>query len=132
MKQNKVLSSILSNWIPKILSLLLAMFIVLSVRIFNINDRVVILPLEVALPEGLEPASLVPDTVEVAITGPDSIIYLVNPDEIKAYADFSLIEEPGIARVPVMLEYDHDIFTSDGLDISASPSTVRILFENPV
>ena len=33
MKQNKVLSSILSNWIPKILSLLLAMFIVLSVRI---------------------------------------------------------------------------------------------------
>ncbi len=132
MKQNKVLSSILSNWIPKILSLLLAMFIVLSVRIFNINDRVVILPLEVALPEGLEPASLVPDTVEVAITGPDSIIYLVNPDEIKAYADFSLIDEPGIARVPVMLEYDHDIFTSDGLDISASPSTVRILFENPV
>ena len=132
MKQNKVLSSILSNWIPKILSLLLAMFIVLSVRIFNINDRVVILPREVALPEGLEPASLVPDTVEVAITGPDSIIYLVNPDEIKAYADFSLIEEPGIARVPVMLEYDHDIFTSDGLDISASPSTVRILFENPV
>ena len=132
MKQNKVLSSILSNWIPKILSLLFAMFIVLSVRIFNINDRVVILPLEVALPEGLEPASLVPDTVEVAITGPDSIIYLVNPDEIKAYADFSLIDEPGIARVPVMLEYDHDIFTSDGLDISASPSTVRILFENPV
>ena len=132
MKQNNVLSSILSNWIPKILSLLLAMFIVLSVRIFNINDRVVILPLEVALPEGLEPASLVPDTVEVAITGPDSIIYLVNPDEIKAYADFSLIDEPGIARVPVMLEYDHDIFTSDGLDISASPSTVRILFENPV
>ena len=132
MKQNKVLSSILSNWIPKILSLLLAMFIVLSVRIFNINDRVVILPLEVALPEGLEPESLVPDTVEVAITGPDSIIYLVNPDEIKAYADFSLIDEPGIARVPVMLEYDHDIFTSDGLDISASPSTVRILFENPV
>lgn len=132
MKQNKVLSSILSNWIPKILSLLLAMFIVLSVRIFNINDRVVILPLEVALPEGLEPASLVPDTVEVAITGPDSIIYLVNPDEIKAYADFSLIDEPGIARVPVMLEYDHDIFTSDGLDISASPSTVRILFESPV
>ena len=127
-----MLSSILSNWIPKILSLLLAMFIVLSVRIFNINDRVVILPLEVALPEGLEPASLVPDTVEVAITGPDSIIYLVNPDEIKAYADFSLIDEPGIARVPVMLEYDHDIFTSDGLDISASPSTVRILFENPV
>ena len=132
MKQNKVLSSILSNWIPKILSLLLAMFIVLSVRIFNINDRVVILPLEVALPEGLEPASLVPDTVEVAITGPDSIIYLVNPDEIKAYADFSLIDEPGIARVPVMLEYDHDIFTSDGLAVSASPSTVRILFETPV
>lgn len=129
MKQNKVFASVLSNWIPKILSLLIAIFIVLSVKYFNINDRVVTLPLEVALPDGMEPQSLVPDTVEVAITGPDSIIYLVNPDEIKAYADFSDVEDAGIARVPVMLEYDHDIFTSDGLSISATPSTVRILFE---
>ena len=129
MKQNKVFASVLSNWIPKILSLLNAIFIVLSVKYFNIHDRVVTLPLEVALPEGMNPQSLVPDTVEVAITGPDSIIYLVNPDEIKAYADFSDVVDEGIARVPVMLEYDHDIFTSDGLSISATPSTVRILFE---
>ena len=132
MKQNKVFASLLSNWIPKILSLAIAVFIVIAVRFLNINDRIVTLPLEVALPEALAPASLVPDTVDVAITGPDSIIYLVNPDEIKAYADFSEVDEPGIARVPEMLEYDHDIFTSDGLAVSASPSTVRILFETPV
>ena len=130
--KSKALSSAFQNWIPKIFSFLAALFIVLSVRFMNVHDRVVTLPLNVILPENYNAASLVPDTVEVAITGPDSIIYLVNPDEIKAYADFSLIDEPGIARVPVMLEYDHDIFTSDGLDISASPSTVRILFENPV
>ena len=84
MKQNKVFASLLSNWIPKILSLAIAVFIVIAVRFLNINDRIVTLPLEVALPEALAPASLVPDTVDVAITGPDSIIYLVNPDEIKA------------------------------------------------
>ena len=62
------------------------------------------------------------------ITGPDSIIYLVDPSEISASADFSSVNSEGIARVPVELYYDNDIFTDDGLAVSTRPSSVRILF----
>ena len=127
--KSKIVSTILQNWIPKIFSLLIALFIVLAVRFMNVNDRVVTLPLHVLLPEGYEAASLVPDTVEAVITGPDSIIYLVDPSEISASADFSSVSGSGIARVPVMLEYQENIYTRDGLVVSARPSSVRILFE---
>lgn len=129
MKQSKLISSIISNWIPKIFSFVIAVFIVVSIRFFNVTDRVVTLPLEVALPEDFAPASLVPETIDIAITGSDSIIYLVNPDEIKAYADFSDIDSAGIARTPIVLEYNEDVFVSDGISVTARPSSVRILFE---
>ena len=127
--KNKIISIALQNWIPKIFSFLIALFIVLSVRFMNVNDRVVTLPLDVVLPENYQAVSLVPESIDVVITGPDSIIYLVDPAEIEAKADFSSVSGPGIERVPVMLEYRDDIYTRDGLVVSASPSSVRILFE---
>ena len=129
MKQSKTLSSILSNWIPKVFSFLIALFIVISIRFLNVNDRVVTLPLAVTLPDSYTAVSLVPDTIDVVITGADSVIYLVEPETIKASADFSGVSNAGITRVPVTLEYDGDIFTADGLTVSARPSSVRILFE---
>ncbi len=128
MKQNKVISTLLNNWVAKIFSILIALFIVISVRFLNVNDRVVTLPLEVTLPADYEALSLVPSTVDVVITGDDSIIYLVDPMHIKAYADFSEVSGAGITRVPITLDYDGDIFASDGLTVSARPSSVRILF----
>ena len=104
MKQSKIVSSLLSNWIAKIFSFLIALFIVLAVKVLNVNDRVVTVPLDV------------------------SIIYLVDPSEISASADFSSVSSEGIARVPVELYYDNDIFTDDGLAVSTRPSSVRILF----
>ena len=127
--KNKALSSVLQNWIPKIFSFLTALFIVLAVRFMNVNDRVVTLPLDVILPEDYTAVSLVPDTVDAVITGSDSIIYLVDPSAITATADFSAVAAPGIVRVPVSLEYRDDIYTRDGLVVSAQPSSVRILFE---
>ena len=127
--KNKALSSILQNWIPKIFSLLIALFIVITIRFMNVNDRVVTLPLTVILPEDYTAVSLVPDTVDAVITGPDSIIYLIDPSMIAATADFSSVSGEGIVRVPVMLEYRDDIYTRDGLVVSARPSSVRILFE---
>ena len=117
--KNKALSSILQNWIPKIFSLLIALFIVITIRFMNVNDRVVTLPLEVILPENYKAVSLVPDTVDAVITGSDSIIYLVDPSAIKATADFSAVSVSGIAKVPVSLEYRDDIYRNEPFLIGA-------------
>lgn len=129
--QSKIASSLFSNWVPKVFSFCIAVFIVLSVRFMNIGDRVITIPLEVTLPSSslIVPESLVPETVDIVITGSDSIIYLVEPSLVKARADFSIVTGPGIARVPVVLDYNQDIYTKDGLTISSKPSSVRILFK---
>ena len=130
-KQNKVLSGVFQNWIQKVFSILVALFLVVTMRFMNVNDRVVTLPLEVTLPDTLVAASLVPDTVEIVISGPDSVIYLVEPSSIKARADFSAVTAAGIVRVPIEIDYAENIYTRDGMTVSSKPSSVRILFEAP-
>ena len=75
---------IFSSWGPKIFSFLLAVAVVLIVEFSNISNRVVTIPLDVDLPSGLRAESLVPDTVEIVISGSESLIYLVDPSQISA------------------------------------------------
>lgn len=130
--QNKFSSVVFANWVVKIVSFICALAIVVSIRFLNATDRVVTIPVKVILDESssFQPISLVPDSVDVVITGNDSVIYLVDPSLITATVDFSDVMSDGIARRVVSLEYDRDIFTSNGLSVAASPATVRILFEN--
>ncbi len=130
--QNKFSSVVFANWVVKIVSFICALAIVVSIRFLNATDRVVTIPVKVILDESssFQPISLVPDSIDVVITGNDSVIYLVDPSLITATVDFSDVMSDGIARRVVSLEYDRDIFTSNGLSVAASPATVRILFEN--
>ena len=129
--QSKLSTGLLANWIAKILAFITALFLVLAIRFMNITSRVVHIPIDIVLPESTEfvPISLIPDSIDVVITGDDSIIYLVDPSQIKASADFSSINKGDIVRKAVKLEYDHDIYTQNSLTIQAKPSTIRILFE---
>lgn len=123
--------SLLNNWVIKILSFMTAVFLVLAIRFMGINSRTVHIPLDVTLPDSGEyvPVSLIPDSIDIVITGDDSIIYLVDPSQITASADFSDVNNGEIERRNVVLEYDHDIFSRNSLTLQAKPATVRILFE---
>lgn len=123
--------SLLNNWVIKILSFMTAVFLVLAIRFMGINSRTVHIPLDVTLPDSSEyvPVSLIPDSIDIIITGDDSIIYLVDPSQITASADFSDVNNGEIERRNVVLEYDHDIFSKNSLTLQAKPATVRILFE---
>lgn len=130
--QNRAVSFFFGDWIVWTLALVTALFIVISVRYLNVTDRVVTVALEVILPEdqNIIPESLIPETVNIVITGEDKIIYLVDPGQVKAKADFSNVTTSGISVSSVVLEYKEDIFTRAGLTVDARPSTVRILFQN--
>lgn len=130
--QNKFTSAVFGNWVVKILSFVCALMIVVSVRFLNATDRVVTIPLTVKFAEDspYEAVSLVPDSIDVVITGDENIIYLVDPSLITASVDFSDVGGEGISRRNVILEYDRDIFSDNSLTVSSSPLTIRILFES--
>ena len=130
--QNKFTSAVFGNWVVKILSFICALMILISVRFLNATDRVVAIPLTVKFADDspYEAVSLVPDSVDVVITGDENIIYLVDPSLITASVDFSDVGGEGISRRNVILEYDRDIFSDNSLTVSSSPLTIRILFES--
>ena len=133
MKHNsKGLSSFVSSWVPRVLSLLVAVLIFAAVRYFNMASRVVSIPLDVSLPSAahVEPESLVPASVDIVISGDDDLIYLIDPDSISAYADFSDVDNPGRARRAVVLTYAQDVFKDTALTVKADPDVVRILFKD--
>ena len=129
--KNKFSSAIFGNWVIKVFCFIIALGIVVAVRFLNVTDRVVTIPLTVYIDSQskYEPISLVPESVNVVITGEDDIVYLVDPSLITASVDFSDVGEEGIARRVVYLDYDNDIFSSYGLTIKSSPATMRILFK---
>ena len=117
-----------ANWGIKILCFLVALITVFAVEFANITSRMVTIPVSVMLPEGMKADSLVPETVDIMISGDENIIYLVDPAGVKAYADFSDCRKEGICRVPVLLEYNQDIYANNRLSVKAVPSSLRILF----
>ena len=129
MKLNKYLQWMLYNWPVKVLSLVFAMLVYAFIQFSTMGARVVSIPIEVHLPTSLEAASLVPSSIEVSIRGDEDIIYLINPDSIKASLDFSSVEEAGIATAPVVLRYEEDVFESAGIALQANPQYYRILFK---
>ena len=129
MKTSNKFSSVFGNWIVKVLSFLTAVLIVLAIRFWSVNGRTVTIPLEVKLPESYTALSLVRSTVDIVITGSNKIIYLIDPVQIKATADFSDVDSEGISRVRVELSYNDDIYTKNSLTLSAKPESVRILFQ---
>lgn len=130
MKLNKHLQSILYHWPVKVLSLVFAVCLYLFIQYSTIGARVVTIPLNVQLPAGYEAKSLVPESVEVQIRGNDDIIYLVDPNSIRAALDFSFVKSEGIATAPVILFYEENIFESGGISVSPNPSQYRVLFNS--
>ena len=131
MKQNsKGLSSFISTWVPRVLCLFVAVIIFACVRYFIMGSRVVRIPLSVTLPQDSRyvAESLVPDYIDIVISGDDDLIYLVDPDSVSASADFSDVDTSGISRRSVRLEYERDVFEQTALTIRSDPDVVRILF----
>ncbi len=120
----------ISNWGAKIIAVVLSLFVVLGIEFSTITNRVVRIPLTVYLPQSssLVTSSLVPTSIDVVISGSEDLIYLVEPSDIHAYADFSFVDSSGIVRTPVLLEYNQDVYQRDALSVRADPSSVRILF----
>ncbi len=130
-RRNKAFRNLLAGWVSKIVALLAAILLFVYGTYSGQEVRKVAIPLKVLLPVQMKAASRVPTTVEVRITGNEKLIYLVDPEMIKAYADFSDVKESGIAVSPVVFVFDQKAFVSGSITLEALPSQFRILFEKP-
>ncbi len=133
MKRNKTSSNegVFSNWQIKILCFIFAVVVFVLVYYTGLESRKVSLPLDVILPEKYEAVSVIPDTGNLIIMGDEKEIYLINPETIRLYADFSGINQDGIAIVPVEVDYDalKGLMDLSEVYFRSSPLFVRVYFE---
>ncbi|NCD06086.1 MAG: hypothetical protein EOL97_08195 [Spirochaetia bacterium] len=127
--KNKISLYLLDNWKPKLISFILALCFFFLYLFSNNSSRIVTIPLDVYLPIGYQAESLIPNSVDLEISGNNNIIYLIDPNLIKAKVDFSSIQKEGISTENIELEYDSKIFSKENISLNTKPATVKISFK---
>ncbi|MFA6844404.1 MAG: hypothetical protein WCR02_01625 [Sphaerochaetaceae bacterium] len=128
-RRNKFLQGLTNNWIAKICSVVLALVFYLFISTMDMDSRIVTIPVQVTIPTSVVAVSSVPSTVQIKIKGDDNLIYLVDPEAIKADVDFSYVQDSGIASSLVRLTYAQDVFVNGGISIEAIPTSFRVMFQ---
>lgn len=137
MKTNNFSRKIFNNWPAKLCCFLFAVCIVFVLRFQMYNSHQVNIPLEVRIPEGYEVVNNLDTTAVLTIRGDRKIIYMIDPSQITAVADFSVVTEAEIEEsirtgVPLIvrttLVYDKGIVDlSEEIVLTIEPSRVRVL-----
>lgn len=131
MKFDKTSGRLFRDWQVKILCLIFAAFIYIMVAFESQGERVVTMPLEIIMPQGYQPTSIVPETASVVVRGSEKQIYLVDMSRVKLYADFSDVQSSGVASAAVNVDYTEllDYIGFTDISIFTRPSVIKIYFE---
>jgi len=129
MSLNTRTSKLLENWPAKVISLVIAIFIMFIYNLTRLDQRVITVPLNVSQGHSYVPATEYPKTIHVVIRGERDQIYRIRESDIVATLDLARYNEVGVFRVPVKLERRSDALNIDPLELRADPAEIPVSFE---
>jgi len=132
MKLNERLNRLLENWPAKVISLVLAIFIMFLYNLTRLDQRLITVPLNVSEGRSFVPSTEFPKTVRISIRGDRDQIYRIREADIVATIDVTRYTSEGVYRVPVKLERRGDASNIDPLELHADPAEIPIAFERLV
>lgn len=120
-----------SNWQIGVLCFLFAILVYFIMAYAVDSRREISLPLQIQMPSGYQPSSVVPQTAKVVIVGSEDKIYMIDASKIKLYADFSDVKDKGVASAVVRVDCSGlmDYLDITGISVFSKPSVVKIYFE---
>ena len=129
MKIRKIIERLLNNWPAKVLSFALAVLLVYFYKINTTEERFLSIPLEVSMGSSFTASERYPTHVRISLRGSEENIFMVEEDDLKAYADFSRHREKGIYREPVIIERSGNALYADPLEIRVEPMEIILSIE---
>ncbi len=129
MKLDDRIAKLLDNWPAKVISLVVAIFIMFLYNLTRLDQRIITVPLNISEGRSFVPATEYPKTVRVLIRGDRDQIYRIRENDIVASLDLTRYTTEGVYRVPVKLERRGDAVNYDPLELRADPIEVPITFE---
>lgn len=133
------LNKMLSDWPAKLLCVLLALIIVTTLFLAQMDTVSVQIPLTIIMPEGYEAQNKMVNSVKLSIKGDKQLIYLIDYRQIQAIADFSVIPEDTLKTnyeanypviVPITLSYPEGLINVKAeVAFSTDPNDIRLLLK---
>ncbi|MDR1972391.1 MAG: hypothetical protein LBQ46_10785 [Treponema sp.] len=114
------------NWVPKVLSIALALVIFIVHRNSTLETRFFSIPLILDLSSHLCPASPYARMVRVTLRGDANNIQPIQDDDFEAYIDLGSYESPGTYHAPVRIRKKGTALGVEPLEITVDPVTMVI------
>ncbi|MDR1445068.1 MAG: hypothetical protein LBI94_09350 [Treponema sp.] len=125
-KLNKFLRGAVENWVPKALSIALALIIFIIYRMSTLETRFFSSPLVLELPSHLCASSPYARMIRITLRGDANYIQPIQDDDIEAYIDLNNYESPGTYQVPVKTRKKGTALGVESLEISVDPVAINI------
>jgi YbbR domain-containing protein len=122
----KLLQRAAENWVPKVLSIALALVIFMIHRMNTLEIRFFSSPLVLELPSHLCPSGPYARMVRITLRGDANNIQPIQNDDIEAYVDLNNYESPGVYHVPVRIRKKGTAQGMEPLEISVEPVALNI------
>ena len=130
--RRRAIEVVFNNWHVKILSLIAAILIVYFNNITALEDRVIVVPLEVRISSALLPAAEVPSSVRITLRGEGEDIVNIISEDIRAFVDLGVYDTAGLHSVSVQIERRGSALTIDPLQVISEPAQLSIRLEPQV
>jgi hypothetical protein len=114
------------NWVPKVLSIALALVIFMVHRLNTLETRFFSTPLVLELPSHLCPSGPYARMVRITMRGDANNIQPIQNDDIEAYVDLNTYESPGTYHAPIRIRKKGTAQEVEPLEISVDPVTLNI------
>jgi hypothetical protein len=120
------LRKLAENWVPKVLSIALALVIFMFHRLNTLETRFFSLPLILEIPSHLCPSASYTRMVRVTLRGDANNILPIQDDDIEAYIDLNNYESPGAYQAPVRLRKKGTALGVEPLEMTVDPVSMNI------
>jgi hypothetical protein len=117
------------DWAPKIICLVLALFIFLFFQVVSLERSSFVLPLETRDLGLMTSADTLPPSVRLTVRGRAQDISRISEQNFSAYVDFSKYTKEGLQTIPIQLRVDDSLLGIDPLELTLNPDTVQVTLE---
>lgn len=123
---------ILHNWHVKIISIILAMFLVFFTKANALQEEPVVVDLVTLTNSYYTFTESLPQRVTLMLKGEESEIQKVPVNDIVAYIDATEIREDGVYDLPVLIKQESVYNQTQKVEITVSPVSIRAKIEEKV
>ncbi|MDR2135199.1 MAG: hypothetical protein LBO76_01140 [Treponema sp.] len=125
----RILRAVAENWIPKVLSIALALTIFMIHSLNTLETRFFSTPLIMEMSSHLCPSSPYTRMIRVTLRGDANNIQPIQDDDIEAYIDLIGYESPGRYYVPVKVRKKGTALGVEPLEITLNPVAMNITLD---